>query len=159
MKKKYLIVLITAVAVFVGLLCINKALMWLSNPVVSSLPRYQEKEGYISDGFQDYTIYREYHYTNSKKMNKSLEKSLFFEKVEDDDVGVINGYLDNFKAWLKHTDFENECKFDSECIDTSDYWYLINKWEKDGDEQVYYDYDLYYYDDETMTMFMIHNNI
>ncbi len=92
-------------------------------------------------------------------MNKSLEKSLFFEKVEDDYVDVINGYLDDFKAWLKHTDFENECKFDSECIDTSDYWYLINKREKDGDEHVYYDYDLYYYDDETMTMFMIHNNI
>ncbi|MBO4949986.1 MAG: hypothetical protein J6E38_03095 [Clostridia bacterium] len=159
MKRKILTPVLITVGVLACLYLLIMFFRFLENPALASLPRYKSEKGYISDGFQDYTIYREYHYSNSKKMNKGLEKSLFFQKVEEDDVDVINGYLENFKDWLKHTNFENECKFDSECIDTSDYWYLINKWENDGDDHRYYDYDLYYYDAETMTMYMIHNNI
>ena len=159
MKQKVLIPVLITAGVLVCLYLWILLLRFLENPALASLPRYQSEKGYISDGFQDYTIYQEYHYTNSEKMKRSLEQSLLFEKVEEDDVEVIEGYLYDFKGWLSTTDFENECKFDSGCIDTSDYWYLINKRENDGDEHRYYDYDLYYYDAGTMTMYMIHNNI
>lgn len=159
MKRKIIITALIAAGLFLCLCFGIMFFIFLEDPALATLPRYHSRIGYISDGFQDYTIYREYHYSNSKKMSRSLERSPFFEKVKQEDVEVINGYLDDFKGWLTYTDFENECKFDSECIDTSDYWCLFNKWEDDEEECLYFDYDLYYYDSETMTMFMIHNNI
>ena len=159
MKRKILVRVLIAAGVLFCLYLWIMLFKFLANPVLAELPKYKSKIGYISDGFQDYTIYREYHYSDSKKMNKALERSSLFERAEEDDIDVINRYLDDFNAWLTHTDFEDKCKFYSECIDTSDYWYVISKWADDRQDSMYYDYDLYYYDSETMTMFMIHNNI
>lgn len=121
---------------------------------------YIEKhEFYDKDGFQDYTDYAKYIYSDNSNFIDSDE----YEEVSNNDIGNIKGYFDNFKSWMKAAGRLDEYDFDENIINNGDYVKIkTREGEPIGNGEYkfekYYDYDVYFFDSENKTLYYIHHN-
>jgi hypothetical protein len=124
------------------------------NNKMSGMPKYESKECYYGDGFQDYTDYCKYYYTESTI--KNFETSKKFKKVLDSDIEEIKSYFKDFEEWVKSTDYYEKYDFVYQTqVKDGDYFYI---YEKPGYEK-YGNYDLYYVDMDKLILYFIHSNI
>lgn len=129
----------------------------VGDEVVASLGMYKDKEYYTSGGFQDFTDYAKYKYDDlNPEENKFLESLTVESRVE------FIAYLKNFESWVylhKESDPENEVvkgyDFSTDLITDDDYIYIDDRslYEK------FDNYNVYFFDTGTSTLFFFHNNI
>ena len=159
MKKKIIIILLVF---FVALLEIRFLINQSSstgyvNPVIASLPKCDSSDCYYSDGFQDYTDYCKYYYVKQENILEEVKNSPYFKPVTPDDIKELNSYFDNFEGWLENVEYKDKYDFQRNDIDTGDYFYIEN--DEISEKHKYWDYDVYFFDVQTQTLFFIHNNI
>ena len=120
---------------------------------------YIEKfEFYDKEGFQDYTDYAKYIYSDNKHFINNSE----YKKVSDDDIENIKGYFENFKGWMKAAERLDEYDFDDKIINEGDYVKIKTKEGQPIGNSKYKKYDnyhVYFFDSETNTLYYIHSNI
>ena len=145
----------------IGILTLNTLSYKLfTNRIIAELPKAKDSECYYSDGFQDYTDYCKYYYTD--KVLNFLEKNSRFKKVSEKDITEIEGYFENFADWVKYEKYKDSYDFDKSIISTGDYFYIQNKdtYERYADyPDKYAAYNVYFFDTETLTLYFIHTNI
>ena len=127
------------------------------NPVIASLPKYESSDGYYSDGLQDFTNYCKYYFSEDDFIIKQIKENRYLKKVTDNDVEEVKSYFENFKDWVEFEEYKDQYDFRDECIDTEDYFYIEN--DKTSEERKYWDYDVYFFDVQTKTLYFIHSNI
>ncbi len=130
--------------------------------VLTSLGEYDDHVFYSEGGFQDFTDYAKYYYTSV-----SIDENEYFTKIQESDFTNINEHLDDFESWIetiKDGDASHEIvvnyDFDRSIIDTEDYIYIYSEkhtWD-DGDTSLV-DYDIYFFDTQTLVLYYFHNNI
>jgi len=159
MKKKIIIILSALVVVLIGIgFLINKlSSIVYENPVIASLPQADTSDCYYSDGFQDYTDYCKYYYVKQENILEEVKNSPYFKPVTPDDIKELNSYFDNFEGWLEYVDYKDKYDFQRNDIDTEDYFYIEN--DEISEKHKYWDYDVYFFDVQTQTLFYIHNNV
>lgn len=125
--------------------------------VLSSLGRWDSKTFYTSGGFQDYTDFARYTFSEV-----SLENSPYFAPVSETDRDTLSAFLDNFEQWIGiigNSDPRNEVvihyDFDRSIIDTGDYFYIC----EDADYPEFGCYDVWIFDTQTCVLYYFHNNI
>lgn len=149
-------ILIQLVIVYIFLGALTLAFDWDKYGVQTTLWFSDSKSAYSSGGFQDYTDYSEYHF-NDRTIEK-FKDSKWYTQVTDEDVDYIKSYFENFERWLDHCWYADNYSFDKdEQINAGDYFRIYNRY--DAEEKKYYNYDVYYVDLETNTVYFIHNNI
>ena len=144
-------------------LCTIVALIFLSacdiplDEVLSSLGSYKSKTYYTSGGFQDYTDYAKYIYEAI-----DIEGNKYFKKIDDLNQWNLVLHIENFEEWIdtiEDSDPENEVvvgyDFDFSLISTDDYYYI----DKDPNSNGYENYNVYFIDMDTNTLYYFHNNI
>ena len=124
--------------------------------ILESLPDYETREFYTCGGFQDYTDYAKYTYRVSESV---FTHSPYFRKVTAEDIPEILSYIENFEGWVEAcSDFPKESyNFDHATVAEGDYFYILNRYEDPGEE--FWNYNVYYFDLETQTLYYFHNNI
>ena len=158
-KKIIIILSVVFVAVVaVGYLINRISSINYVNPVMASLPKCDSSECYYSDGFQDYTDYCKYYYEKQDNILDDVKNNQYFKNVRPADITEINSYFDNFESWLEYVDYSNKYDLQRGIIDTEDYFYIENDFKSD-EEHKYWDYDVYFFDVQTKTLYFIHNNI
>ena len=131
-------------------------LMIPEDVVVESLPQYSAKEYYSSGGFQDTTDYAKYTYLISEE---DLQNNEYLLPVESTDVPQIIAYVEDFEEWVSVShDFPSEAyDFDKAIVSTGDYFYVSNRYQEA--DKAFWNYDLYYFDLQTLTLYYFHSNI
>ena len=149
MKK--LLLIFTAIIVLLLSACAV-----VTDKVLLSLGSYESKEYYTSGGFQDYTDYAKYTYKNI-----NVDQNKYFKRIDDLNQWNLILHIENFEEWIdaiKDSDPENEVvvayDFDMSLISNADYYYI----DKEPDSG-YENYDVYFIDIETNTLYFFHNNI
>ncbi|MCH5185567.1 MAG: hypothetical protein J1F64_05510 [Oscillospiraceae bacterium] len=156
---KYFFIIVSICAVGVLMLYILSDILF-TNRIIAELPKAKSSECYYSDGFQDYTDYCKYRYTD-KALN-ALEKSSHFKKVSEEDTAEIQSYFENFEGWVKYVKYRDSYDFDKSVISPGDYFCIQNRdtYEKYAHyHDKYAAYNVYFFDTETLTLYFIHNNI
>ena len=128
---------------------------FFGDPIIASLPEYKNSECYYSDGFQDFTNYSKYYF--SKDDMEKIKNNKYLNPVTSDNIEELNGYFENFEGWIKFVDYKEKYDFKRDVIDADDYFYIEN--DKTIQEQKYWDYNVYFFDVETKTLYFIHSNI
>ena len=132
------------------------------NKVLNSLGEYKSKEFYTEGAFQDFTDYAKYYYDHV-----NFADNEYFCKIGQVDIDVLNEHLDDFESWIKtyrEGDASREIvvnyDFDRSLIDCEDYLYIDSEkhtWD-DGYTSLV-NYDVYFFDNQTNTLYYFHNNI
>lgn len=128
--------------------------------VIRSLPEYTQKELHTEGVWQDFTDYGIY--TFSVFDEAKLEENLYFEKVTD--IDNILSYIDDFEGWLtENSELSKHYNFDKSWVDESDYIFIRTEEGKNiGNSKHIYgkfdNYDVYFFDIDTWTLFYFHNN-
>lgn len=135
-------------------------ILW--DKVLFSLGKYDDYVFYTHGEFQDYTDYAKYYYSSV-----NIDNNKFFTKIKKSDFTKINEHLDDFEDWIetfKSNDASCEIvvnyDFDREIIDTNDYIYIDSEkytWE-DGITSLV-NYNVYFFDSQTLVLYYFHNNI
>lgn len=125
--------------------------------VLSSLGDYNTSEFYSEGEFQDYTDYAKYYYDNV-----SFENNEFFKIMTDTDREHLLQHIENFEQWLDDIEEANPVSelvssydFDESVISDDDYLYIYD----DPDYLDYGNYDVYFFDTQSLTLYYFHNNI
>ncbi len=152
---KRFFVLIIALAVL-----ISAAGCWLDTrqeQVLSSLGRWDEKKFYTSGGFQDFTDFGTYTFSDADPA-----KSPYFALLTEGDAETLSAFLDNFEDWIdsiRRSEPQNEVvvhyAFDRGLMDTQDYFYIY----EDPDYPKYGCYDVWFFDSQTNVLYYFHSNI
>ena len=148
--KKFIIFALTFLILLTG----------CSQAEIVGIPKgYIEKyEFYDTEGFQDYTDYAKYIYKDENKVIKSDG----YKEITIDDVENIKGYFDNFKGWMEAASRLDEYDFDGSIINEGDYVRIVTKEGQPIGNSYYKKYDnynVYFFDTETKTLYYIHSNI
>ncbi|MGN1452010.1 MAG: hypothetical protein ACI4XQ_07910 [Eubacteriales bacterium] len=150
MKKALAIILLLSLLVLAS--CSVPA-----DQVVESLGSYKSAEYYTSGGFQDFTDYAEYTFENV-----DFSSNEYFSKISSDSAENFKNHIEDFENWIeciKISNPENEVvsgyNFDSSIVSDNDYLYIYD----DPDYPELGNYDVYFFDMETMTLYYFHNNI
>ena len=131
------------------------------NEVLSSLGEYKDRVFYSEGAFQDFTDYGKYYYDSV-----DFSDNEYFSKIQPDDLEDLNEHLDDFERWIetfREGDASREIvvnyDFDRSIIDSEDYFYLES--EKSMFDGVLFlvNYDLYFFDSQTNTLYFFHNNV
>ena len=130
--------------------------------VLNSLGEYKSKEFYTEGGFQDYTDYAKYYYDSV-----DFTDNEYFSIIEQSDIDALNEHLDNFESCIEahgYSDASNEIvvnyDFDRSLIDSEDYLYIDSeKHTRDDGYTLLVNYDVYFFDIQTNTLYYFHNNI
>lgn len=112
---------------------------------------FAKEEHFDPDGFQDYTDYCKYLYKNAE----GFEKDARFMPVSDFGVDKLKGYFDNFRGWMEIEDRLGEYDFDPSVITPDD----LVQVEAEVHFSDYDNYDVYFFDRGTNTLYYIHQNI
>ncbi len=158
--KKILILFLAIIAALIVAAVIFAAIVVVfftpKDPVLETLPKYQSKEYYSSDGFQDFTDYAKYTYQISES---EISGSELLHPVTESDIPTILEYVGNFKIWTEtNSDFPSESyDFDKSSISEGDYFYIYYRYKEP--ERDFWNYDLYYFDVDTSVLHYFHNNI
>lgn len=136
--------------------------IFFKDPVLSALPKAAQEELYTSGGFQDFTDYGKYHYTDISEA--SLQETGYLSKMEQSDVEEMQEYLDNFEGRVKSVggEVQEGYDFDRSLPSPGDYLYLKTKeGEPIGDTayRKFDNYTLYYFDLDTQVLYYFHSNI
>ena len=164
MKKKILIVLAIVLLLFflIGISINYLFTKLFENPVIASLPKYENSDCYYGEGFQDYTDYGKYYFSENDTIIEHLKENKYFKSVTEKDVEEVKSYFENFEGWVEYEEYKDKYDFTYECVDTSDYFYIENK---DTCEKYknypdkYAAYNVYFFDVQTKTLYYIHSNI
>ncbi|MDO4563725.1 MAG: hypothetical protein Q4C12_07835 [Clostridia bacterium] len=119
-----------------------------------------EKHEYVDGGFGDVIKYSEYHF--NKESIQKFTHSKWYKKVQSTDIEIIKGYFENYSGWIAQTEFADKYNFELDCINEGDFYYIYTLEGKPIGQSVYrkYDnYDVYFLDMETCTVYFIHANI
>lgn len=139
--------------------------------VIMSLPDNEDGQEWIYGFWQDYTCYSEYKYNDEINQYFDSEKNIYFKPVDSDIERRINLLLDDYEEWVRMTenpdsmtgdDISKVYSFERTQIDDSDWYYCnVEGFESMDIEKVgiFADYDLYYFDTQTQTLYYMHNNI
>ena len=157
MKRTIILLLIISCLIFALSSCTTP-----EDKVLNSLGEYKSYEFYTEGAFQDYTDYAKYYYDSA-----DLSDNEYFSKIGQSDIDVLNEHLDDFESWIE-TYRENDASreivvnydFDRSIIDNEDYLYINSEkhtWE-DGFTSLV-NYDVYFFDTQTNTLYYFHNNI
>ena len=137
---------------------------WLApeDPVIASLGEYDTSAFYSDGEFQDYTFYGKYDYSYAK-----IRSNDYFAKIESSDLPVIREHLDDFGGWVEligedapSSELVVNYDFNPAIIDTEDYFYIESEkhtWSSGQASLV--NYDLYFFDAQTLSLYYFHNNI
>lgn len=110
-------------------------------------------------GFQDGTTYREYRYTQA-----SFDNNSFFQPVTKDDMAKIRAYVEQYEGLIR---CEPDCasqeaqelyqsyRYDIASLSESDYFYL----DTTGSDYPFEEYELYMFDTEGMTLYLLKSNM
>jgi hypothetical protein len=133
---------------------------------LDSLGEYRSCEYYSEGAFQDFTDYAIYYYDSV-----DFTENEYFSKIEQSDMDDINEHLDDFESWIetyRGWDATREIvvnyDFDRSLIDSEDYLYIYSEtdtvtWD-DGTTTTYFtNYDIYFFNIQTNTLYYFHNNI
>lgn len=156
--KKTLILFLIAVCLFTLL----AACVIPKNKVLTSLGEYRDHEFYSEGEFQDYTDYAKYYYASV-----DFTDNKYFSKIEPSDLDELNLHLDDFERWIetyRRGDASREIvvnyDFDRSLIDGEDYLYIDSETHTDDYGTMwFYNYDIYFFDTQTNTLYYFHNNI
>ncbi|MBQ8146971.1 MAG: hypothetical protein IJ039_09325 [Clostridia bacterium] len=169
MKKSFKIIsLLLIVSLTAILLCSCFNITPRRKIVISTLGEYEKEEFYSSGGFQDYTDYGKYYFSEVP----SIEENEYFKSVTEADIEVLNGYIDDFDNWVNLISENPSNKDDQELvknydldrtiINEGDLFYIYDKMgEPIGESQYeqYESYDVYIFDIESCVLYFFHNNI
>lgn len=136
----------------------------IDDEVMASLGRYEKREYYTSGGFQDYTDYAKYKYNDIE-----LEGNPYLKPVTEENLTEFKGYLENFEGWIEtisESDPNNEVvlcyDFSASLINEEDYLFVDNRASSEDEEFLgspYTNYNLYFFDTKSSTLYYFHNNI
>ena len=156
---------IKSTAIILSLIILISTLSSCTAPedkVLNSLGEYKGREFYTEGAFQDYTDYAKYYYDSVDFTNNE-----YFSKIGQADIDVLNEHLDDFESWIetyREGDATREIvvnyDFDRSLIDSEDYLYIDSEkhtWD-DGFTSLV-NYDVYFFDTQTNTLYYFHNNI
>ena len=125
--------------------------------VLESLGEYKSKEYFTSGGFQDYTDYAKYTYEDV-----DFSENVFFNKISSNSLNDLTDHIEDFEKWvqiIKEAEPQNKVvlnyDFDVAVISDNDYLHIYD----DPDCPELGNYDVYFFDTETMTLYYFHNNI
>ena len=146
MKKIYLILIILLLS---GCTATNKY-----------IPKgYIEKEEhYDKEGFQDYTDYAKYIYNTKDIVSNNKDYNI----VTSDNIEDLTEYFNEFKLVMESQNRLKEYDFNINQITEGDYFKIITKEYTDtssNEDSKFYNFSVYLFDTETLTLYYIHNNI
>lgn len=128
------------------------------DPVISTLPEYEDKiffEGGSGSGFTDYGKY-------IYKNDVDFSKNPYFKRVTEDDIKILSEYEKIFASFLTKEYYKEDYDFSMSLADTQDYLYIANRENKEA-YSVYkgnFDaFDIYFYDTQGRTLYFMHSNI
>lgn len=105
MKKIFIIATAILSLLLVGCTILDKAIIE---------GYYDKEEYYDSEGFQDFTDYCKYYY--SEEYEKTFSENELYSLVEDKDISNIKSYFENFKEWISLSNRSDEYNFDESNI-------------------------------------------
>ena len=150
MAKRIWIVLLSLIVLLSG--CFMP-----SDPVLDSLGEPVESGFWTSGGFQDFTDYAKYRYSNVT--SEELEQNSYFSPVSEEDLSKLQMVVEDFEEWVERSDKEELVEhydFSVEMISVGDYFYLDDHGYYDPEDENYlsfFEYDLYYFAIETQTLY------
>ncbi len=154
--KKILIVLIVLLLLVAAAICVLNSEWYQEKRHKVFLASRKIPEGFISseehwdqDGWQDFVDYAKFLYKDDSVFAGDLE----YSKVTEADIPRLKGFFDNFRQWMKVEERLNEYDFDPSCLDASDLFRLVEKYPN------YDDYDIWFFDSQTLTLYYFHANI
>lgn len=112
----------------------------------------RKEEHFDPDGFQDYTNYCKYWYSDAE----GIEQDGRWHEVSGEEIEEIRGYFENFRGWMELAGRLDEYDFDPACVGAGDYVRIeigSAHWTE------YDDYTLFFFDAETGVLYYIHSNI
>ena len=130
--------------------------------VLNSLGECRSCEFYTCGGFQDYTDYAKYYYDSV-----DFTDNEYFSKIRQADISILNEHLDDFESCIEahgYNDASSEIvvnyDFDRSLIDSEDYLYIDSEKHTRGDGYtLLVNYNVYFFDTQTNTLYYFHNNI
>ena len=152
---------------FVLIICISiSACKAPEDKILMSLGEYKDHVYYTQGTFQDYTDYAKYYYDSV-----DLTENEYFNKIQESDLAKIGEHLDDFESWIE-TYRENDPSreivvnydFDRSIIDSEDYIYIDSEvfattWDDGTTDITLANYNLYFFNTQTQTLYYFHNNI
>ena len=130
--------------------------------VLHSLGEYKSYDFYTEGAFQDYTDYAKYYYDSV-----DFADNEYFSKIKYSDIDILNEHLDDFESWIetyREGDASREIvvnyDFERSLIDFEDYLYIDpekHTWDNGYTSLV--NYDVYFFDTQSNTLYYFHNNI
>lgn len=162
-KKSYLWIIIPSVIAglsFIGLIIhfivFNLTYVSPQQEVIESIGKSECEVYYSNNGFQDYTDFAIYTYTDA-----DIEKSDYFNKTYSQNK--LDSYLSDFEKMVSSYNDDIEIKkyynFDRSVIDSEDYIYIYDKADDEELYSQYIYYDIYIFDIQTEKLYYFHNNI
>lgn len=125
--------------------------------VIRSLGKYESNDYFTSGGFKDFTDYAKYSYKDI-----TFSDNEYFDKISSESKEELIAHIENFESWIeiiKEHDSENDVvlgyDFDSSIISDTDYLYIYD----DPDYDEFGNYNVYFFDTETMILYYFHNDI
>lgn len=137
--------------------------------VLASLPAYKTRQFYSSGGFQDYTDYGVY--TFDEISEDDLIYSDYFYLISDNNWELVDSLMDNYESWVQivcenepDSELAKNYDFDRSCMNRGDYICIMGKDDQQFNDnmdvtEIYFNYDIYFYDLESETLYFFHNNI
>ena len=134
--------------------------------VLNSIEKYKDHEFYSEGAFQDFTDYAKYYYDSV-----DFTDNKYFSKIQQSDIDNLNEHLDDFEAWIdtyREGDASREIvvnyDFDRSLIDFEDYLHIYSEtsthtWDDGTTTTFFINYDIYFFDTQTNTLYYFHNNI
>ena len=123
------------------------------------LPTPDSSDCYYGDGFQDYTDYCKYYYAEPEAVLQALKSNPYFKPVTAADIAELDKCFEDFEGWVELVEYKDAYDFQRSCIDTQDYFYIEDKEKSSEHPDLYFSYDIYFFDTQTATLFYIHNNV
>lgn len=125
--------------------------------LLSSLGKYVDRKFWSHGDFQDYTDFGVYSYKSI-----DIKKSEYFKPVSEPDIATIYVFIDNFEGWVdtiaKNSPDDKlvlNYSFDRSIVDTGDSFYIY----ENEDYPKFGNYDVWFFDSQTMILYYFHNNI
>ena len=125
--------------------------------VLDSIGKCEKKQFWTHGAFGDYTDFGIF-----TCQSTGIEKSSYFSKVSQEDIGVICEFIDNYESWIEAVR-ENDpahalvlnYRFDRSILDIEDYFYIY-----EGEDYPKFGcYDIWIFDSQTNVLYYFHNNI
>lgn len=125
-----------------------------------NLPKYDKKECFYSNGFQDYTDYCKFYY--NFETIKQFESDKRFAKVKDSDIIKLKSFLEDFNENVINQSYYSKYDFDYNTqIKEGDYFCVVTRDNEDSNNISYntFDsYEVYYVDMEKNILYFFHSN-